>query len=200
MCLFGLVSPLSRRESGHSLAPAAAAGQGDRSSLGLPTSPSWLASGRRGPGRWRPRQTTGGPRRGLEAERAACGPAPALQRRPGLPAALGDGVGSGSSSSRARSAATVRPGGRGGGKTTTHRRRQSEGSALRARPREPNRPLPERAISRPQSSRRLSQASAGFARTLPLAALESPTPPAPPRRPVGVRARPPHPLPPPKLL
>lgn len=98
----------------------------------------------------------------------------------GCPAALGDGVGSGSSSSRARSAATVRPGGRGRGKTTTHRRRQSEGSALRARPREPNRPLPERAISRPQSSRRLSQASAGFARTLPLAALESPTPPAPP--------------------
>lgn len=169
-------SPLSQRESGHSLAPAATEGEGDRSSLGLPRHcpVGWpLGEGGQGAG------GTGKQQGGRHASGAGGGPDPALQQSPRAgPAVLGDGAGSGSSSSRAPRAATVRPGGQGSGKTTP-RRRQSEGSALRARPREPNRPLPERAISRPQSSRRLSQASAGLARTLPLAALESPTPPAP---------------------
>lgn len=114
-----------------------------------------------------------------------CSRAPCWLCRTGV---LGDGAGSGSSTSRALGAATVRPCDQGKGETT-RRRWQSEGSALRARPREPNRPLPERAISRPQPSRRLSQASAGPAGTLPLAALGTPTPPAPHTRPESAHGR-----------
>lgn len=86
----------------------------------------------------RPRQ-----RPGPERDRPRPPPEAAAEPRAGS-AVLEDGVGSWSSPSRALSSAAAQPCGRGRGKR--------KGSAPRARPRESNRrrPLPERAISRPQ--------------------------------------------------
>lgn len=83
MYLFWLFPPLPTW-IGPSPAPAATEGEGGRSSLGLPTWPRRLASGRREPGRRGQRPTTRGPRRGWDRAGQAAAPIPRCSRAPAL--------------------------------------------------------------------------------------------------------------------